>query len=80
VVGSDGLWDNLYERHILSCLNPEVKGHNLEVPQQASDCLAKLAEKAGTLKDYKSPFAKNAQEQGLRFVGGKKDDVTVIVA
>ena len=42
--------------------------------------MAKLAEKAGGLKDYRSPFAKNAQEQGLRYVGGKKDDITVIVA
>lgn len=57
-----------------------MKGNSLEVPQQASDCLAKLAEKAGSLQDYRSPFAKNAQEHGLRYVGGKKDDITVIVA
>ena len=53
---------------------------NLESPQEASDCLAKLALKAGDQRNYLSPFAKSAQEHGLRYMGGKKDDITVIVA
>ncbi len=32
------------------------------------------------IKDYDSPFSKNAREQGKNYPGGKKDDVTVIVA
>jgi len=31
-------------------------------------------------KDYDSPFAKNARECGRNHPGGKKDDITVVVA
>jgi hypothetical protein len=30
--------------------------------------------------DYKSPFSKGAEEAGIRHLGGKPDDITVIVA
>ena len=31
-------------------------------------------------KDYDSPFAKHAREAGKSHPGGKKDDITIVVA
>jgi hypothetical protein len=44
---------------------------------------AALAEKAiakGWDNTYRSPFARNAAKAGKRYIGGKLDDTTVVVA
>ena len=42
--------------------------------------MANNAEKKSYLKNYKSPFAEGAKKAGKYFMGGKQDDITVIVA
>jgi len=31
-------------------------------------------------KEYRSPFSVAASKEGKRYIGGKKDDITVIVS
>ncbi|WCJ39520.1 hypothetical protein M5689_020503 [Euphorbia peplus] len=76
VVGTDGLFDNVYAKEIEEILNHN-KGNNLD----------KLAlEIAGRAlihsldTTYLSPFAKAAKLEGFNYTGGKKDDITVVVA
>ena len=83
VVGSDGLFDNLYDKHILKCLKPrlETKGSKrMEDVLKASKCLAVNAERLGHKGSYISPFSLHAREHGRNYIGGKLDDITVIVA
>mmetsp|Transcript_3755 Transcript_3755/g.13460 ORF Transcript_3755/g.13460 Transcript_3755/m.13460 type:complete len:85 (-) Transcript_3755:3707-3961(-) len=42
--------------------------------------ISKISHLHGRDVKYDSPFALNALKQGLRYTGGKLDDVTVIVA
>ena len=60
LLGTDGVFDNVYDEDILECVKPSLKGVTLEMPQKASDCVAQLAAKMGTAPNYRSPFAKNA--------------------
>jgi hypothetical protein len=48
--------------------------------QELSKCIAHKAFKYSFMKSYESPFAKGAKEAGKMFMGGKSDDITVIVA
>ena len=48
--------------------------------QDAATCIAKTAEMRSYDKSYDSPFAVNARAAGRLHPGGKKDDITVIVA
>jgi len=90
VMGSDGLFDNLYPEDILKCLNRQQKTPNLEVlnsrsctllsPKLASRCLAKKAYHHSRAKDYLSPFAKASIQANEKQMGGKEDDISVIVA
>jgi protein phosphatase PTC7 len=47
---------------------------------EAATCIAKTAEALSFKKDYDSPFAVHARQAGRNHPGGKKDDITVIVA
>ena len=47
---------------------------------EAATCIAKTAEALSFNKDYDSPFAVHARQAGRNHPGGKKDDITVIVA
>ena len=44
VVGSDGLFDNLYDHDIITCLKSGLKGTNLEDIEKATKCMANKAE------------------------------------
>ena len=48
--------------------------------QKASKCLAVNTERLGHKERYMSPFSVHAKEHGKNFLGGKLDDITVIVA
>ena len=82
IVGSDGLFDNVYDEDMLPCITPQldVKSKKVKNLLQVATCLANKAEEHGMDKRYFSPFAKGAKEAGLRYMGGKLDDVTVVVA
>ena len=82
IAGSDGLFDNLYDQDIIKTTEfalerfaePSLFAKNLSV------ILAEKAISKGWDNNYRSPFARNAGKAGKKFVGGKLDDTTVIVA
>jgi len=79
VNASDGLFDNLFKDQVKSTVEEAIR----EEHRFSSVLIAeKLAEKAGKFaqdKEYLSPFAMRAREQGYHFDGGKVDDTTVVV-
>lgn len=81
MLASDGLFDNLYNKDVVDCVEPLVKGVVVEDLMEASYCLASKSEYLGNLKGYLSPFAKGAKEAGMYYpLMGKSDDIAVIVA
>ena len=81
IAGSDGLFDNLYDQDIIKTTEGKL---NLEDHKEfCQDLAATLAEKAikrAWDHNYKSPFARNAAKAGKKYIGGKLDDTTVVVA
>ncbi|CAG8546291.1 phosphatase 2C-like domain-containing protein [Gigaspora rosea] len=83
VIGSDGIFDNLYEEDILEEIaqftNPQQGGLRVD-PQVISDSLAWRAKAASEDINHESPFQSRAMQEGLYYQGGKKDDISVLVA
>ena len=81
-MGSDGLFDNVFEEDMLTCIYPHISDDqfNLKELSAVAQCLAEKAEQHGNDATYESPFSKSAKEHGINFHGGKADDITVIVA
>ena len=79
-MGTDGLFDNLFEPDILACLEDTTAKQPAMDQSKVAVCLAEKAEKMSYNKKYDSPFAQNARECGYRHPGGKKDDITVVVS
>tara|TARA_Y100000996_G_scaffold311707_1_gene248058 strand:- start:53 stop:802 length:750 start_codon:yes stop_codon:yes gene_type:complete len=78
VMGSDGLFDNLWPKQILSYFDD----HSLN-PKVNSQELAGLAYEESQKKDNFVPFfqrAKDARQPFATYRGGKEDDITVIVS
>lgn len=79
-MGSDGLFDNLFDQDIMNCVKMQVKIDLLVDPDATSKCLAVSAEIKGYDPTYESPFTIEARAHGKNHPGGKEDDITVIVA
>ena len=89
VVGTDGIWDNLYEEQIQACINPYLltSGHMRDV-QAASNCISTYAEFVSYDEKYLSPFFTEARKDSDPKIrdkykdrtGGKEDDITIIVS
>ena len=83
-MGSDGLFDNLFEKDIIECVKPNInpKKNELKINdlKKVSDCLSVKAEVMGYDPNYESPFTIEARTHGKNYPGGKADDITVIVA
>lgn len=81
IVGSDGLFDNLYDAKIIDLIRPFVRERDdiLDVGLVA-EIIAKEAENYSYNQQYLSPFAKGAQDNFYDFMGGKADDITVAIA
>ena len=68
VMGSDGLFDNLYDHDLEPCLIDSIKPTNNpdmmfdSDPAAAATCIAKKAYSASKEKNYNSPFARGARE------------------
>ncbi|KAI8068526.1 phosphatase 2C-like domain-containing protein [Gongronella butleri] len=89
IMGTDGLYDNLFDKDILSIIRSQITpymhpGSNKVFqfePQRLSDALAMRAK---TVSDNKrnidSPFQTRAMDEGFYYQGGKKDDISVVVA
>lgn len=84
VFGSDGLFDNIWDEDLLKTVNDL----NDESPEEMANNIAELAYYEAGRKDNWVPFTQRALEAkvwGLRekndpaFMGGKMDDITVVV-
>lgn len=84
VMGSDGLFDNIFDQEIVSVVTT-----NDDVPN-AAKALADLARNHSVDTKFDSPFSLEARARGfdvpwwkkvfgMKFTGGKLDDITVIV-
>ncbi|KAJ7981852.1 Protein phosphatase 2C family protein [Quillaja saponaria] len=76
VVGTDGLFDNLYENEIVAVLKEKTK--ESVQPEELAWTLTEMAYYISVDHGSFSPFAREAA--GHHHVGGKTDDITVIVA
>ncbi|KAI5005098.1 probable protein phosphatase 2C 1 isoform X2 [Hordeum vulgare subsp. vulgare] len=85
VSGSDGFFDNIFDQEILAVIN-ESPGTD-----EAAKALAELARKHSVDVTFDSPYSMEARSRGFdvpwwkkllgaKLVGGKMDDITVIVA
>jgi protein phosphatase PTC7 len=78
VLGSDGLWDNLYENQILNVIKPFYeKSSNIGDLNLLAKKLGQICESYSLDVRNKSPFWEKSK--GL-YLGGKPDDITIIVA
>lgn len=76
VLGTDGLFDNLFSRDIEVFL----KAYESRSLTEISKVLAEKAQHiALTAKDSDTPFSIHARSSGVDYKGGKLDDITVIV-
>lgn len=92
VMGSDGLWDNVNHdaivRTALRATSENRRSHDFHQhmyhahrrAKYAAMTLAQLARRLAEDENWMSPFARRAERAGRRELGGKMDDVTVIVA
>lgn len=78
VVGTDGLFDNMFEWEKAAAVSL-FKGDG-DSPQTVAERLAALAHFNAQLTEGDSPFAASARAAGKAWAGGKMDDITVIVA
>ncbi|KAJ8762279.1 hypothetical protein K2173_007436 [Erythroxylum novogranatense] len=78
IAGTDGLFDNLYNNEITA-----VVVHAMRAglgPQVTAQKIAALARQRAQDKNRQTPFSTAAQDAGLRYYGGKLDDITVVVS
>jgi protein phosphatase PTC7 len=76
ILGTDGLFDNLFDKQILQLVNDD---QHVSLEKLAKD-LDLLAYEKSLDASYVSPFAEGARKAGFYYVGGKSDDITTIVA
>lgn len=79
MLGTDGLFDNLSEDMLLRHIS-ELQDHKPESVQQTASCIAEEAHLLSFDENYLSPFALSAIDMGIDFIGGKPDDITVVIA
>ena len=79
-MGSDGLYDNLFDTDILACVEASVMKRDRIDEENAATCIGNKALRKSKDPYYDSPFAVNGRKHGRKYRGGKKDDITVIVA
>ncbi|KAL3850568.1 hypothetical protein ACJIZ3_012450 [Penstemon smallii] len=84
VMGSDGLFDNVFDRDIVFIIN------SCNSVAEAAKALANLAHNHSKDSSFDSPYSQEARAQGfdvpwwkkimgMKLTGGKLDDITVIV-
>ena len=81
VVGSDGLFDNVFDEEIVDIVDSNAK-EPIETsdPQIIADSLLRRArEVAEDSRFATSPFQSRAIQEGFYYQGGKVDDMTILV-
>ena len=79
LLGTDGVFDNLFNLDIIKDLEGFLAGNEFDATLLAQT-IAKSAFAKSLDPKWQSPFAVNAKGSGYRFKGGKSDDITVIIA
>ena len=80
-MGTDGLWDNLFVNQVLDLMRPFVRViDDIADPGLVAELIASEANKYSKNNKYLSPFAKEAYRFLYDYMGGKPDDITVVVA
>lgn len=89
VMGSDGLFDNIFDQEILKTVNnfmDKIIQTDKQKVQENIDHVVKYltleAKKVGeSTSDIKTPFGKEVKEEfEMDYEGGKNDDTTITVA
>jgi len=76
ILGTDGLFDNLYDSQIFDL----IKKNKEKNTNKISELLVEEAFQKSCEGKYNSPFAQNAKNNGMFYTGGKQDDITVLIA
>ena len=69
-----------FDEDILEIIAAHTPPDSPAQPQALSEALCKSAQEASEETGSASPFMCRAIEEGLDFMGGKKDDISVLVA
>jgi protein phosphatase PTC7 len=78
VLGTDGLFDNLFDHEIVKIVE---QGRNKKRDAaEVAEIIARQAHSAGAKVTGEMPFGKAAERYGYQYQGGKMDDVTVVVS
>jgi protein phosphatase PTC7 len=78
---TDGFSDNVPTEEFSSCLEASLSHlGGVKSFSQMANCQARKAYVLGKDQHYDSPFAKNARKSKLKHMGGKHDDISIIVA
>eukprot|EP00898_Chlorokybus_atmophyticus_P005587 jgi/Chlat1/6029/Chrsp4S06327 len=89
LLATDGLWDNLFDKEVVTIVQENNKLRTIASAQQTATALAERAAALSRDVKYESPFYQRAVTEGevpllqrmfTRMRGGKEDDITVIVA
>ncbi|XP_022772783.1 probable protein phosphatase 2C 55 isoform X2 [Durio zibethinus] len=78
IAGTDGLFDNLYNNEITAVVVHAVRAGL--GPLVTAQKIAALAQQRAQGRNRQTPFSTAAQNAGLRYYGGKLDDITVVVS
>lgn len=76
IIGSDGLFDNLFDGDVLAMIGDPKWGTTAD---ELAHHLVQRARRLSLDETRRSPFSVEAAKHGLRFEGGKVDDTTVVV-
>ncbi|XP_022096292.1 protein phosphatase PTC7 homolog [Acanthaster planci] len=79
LMATDGLFDNMPESLILKEIS-KIKDQTISSIQSAVSAIAERAREFAYDPNYLSPFAEHARENGMEFLGGKPDDITVLLS
>ncbi|CAI5730644.1 unnamed protein product [Peronospora destructor] len=83
VLGTDGLFDNLFSKQIASLLDavlPSTAELDLHSMEKVASCIAHTAHEAAKCTKMETPFAIAAHQAGYEYRGGKMDDITVVTS
>ena len=78
VTGTDGLWDNVFAAEASAIVSRcRAQGDS---PEAAAHALCRYARARALDPKHQSPFSLAALQAGYAFLGGKLDDITVVVS
>lgn len=77
VAGTDGLFDNVFEDELTRLVYSGLASHS--EPQELASVLANVALDHSNSMTGETPYSKASEEAGKHHMGGKRDDITVVV-